>query len=337
MKIADAFTALVSGRDLKEKESEKVFYSLFSGAVSDAKAKSLLLLLAKKGEVADEVLGCLKALRSLEPPYPCRVSHLIDTCGTGGDNSHSINVSTLAALVIAGVGGTVAKHGNRGLSSKCGSSDLLESFGVKLDAPAKKMVRSIEKNGIGYFHAPHHHPIFSRMQPLRRALKTRTLFNLLGPLSNPLRPEYQLVGVSREKDFKLYMQVLKKMKAQALLCRSLDGLDEISIAAPTQYARIQKGKIKTGLIRPKTLGFKSARSQDMIGGSLAKNKKIALQVLKGKLHGPARDVVVLNAAAGLWICGKAKNLKEGIRQAAFSLDSGRAYNALMALKKASEK
>jgi anthranilate phosphoribosyltransferase len=335
MKLADAFVTLLAGKDLSERESQDVFYALFSGEVPEAKAKSLLLLLAQKGETAEEVTGCLKALRRLEPPYKASGASVMDTCGTGGDNSHSINVSTLAALVIAGAGGKVAKHGNRGLSSKCGSSDLLESFGVKLDASAKKMTASIRKNGLGYFHAPFHHPIFSRMQPLRRALKTRTLFNLLGPLCNPVRPKVQLVGVSRVKDFKLYVEVFKKLGTTALLCRGLDGLDEISVTGPTEIACIKKGKAQIGMIHPQELGIPKGHTKYFTGGHPVKNKHLAYKILTGKLKGPARDLVVLNAAAGLWIAGKAKNLKEGLRKAEASLDSGKAHRVLRALVKAS--
>lgn len=335
MKVSEAYVSLLSGQNLREKESQQIFHELFTGKIDALKAKTLLLLLAKKGETAEEVTGCLKALQKLEPAYRFQASHLMDTCGTGGDGSHSLNVSTLAALIIAGAGGKVAKHGNRGLSSKCGSSDLLESFGVQLEAPANAMIQSIRKNGIGYFHAPFHHPIFSKMQTLRRSLKTRTLFNLLGPLSNPVRPKFQLVGVSRAKDFKLYQQVLKNLGVQALVCHSTDGLDEISISAPTRIAHIHKGKIRQSLLTPQTLGFKKASKKSFTNKTPEQNKKMAKDLLTGKLKGPARDLVILNAGAGLWICGKTKNLKEGIQKAAHSLDSGKAYQALLGLKKAS--
>lgn len=335
MIIHETFSKLLSGKNLSEKESRAVFHDLFTGKIDSLKAKSLLLLLAKKGETAEEVTGCLKALRELEPPYKFSASRLMDTCGTGGDGSHSINVSTLAAIVIAGAGGKVAKHGNRGLTSQCGSSDLLEACGINLEASSKTITKSIQRNGIGYFHAPYHHPTFSQMQPIRRSIKTRTIFNLLGPLCNPVRPKFQLVGVGRDKDFKLFPEVLKNLGVEALVCQSQDGLDEISISAPTQIAQVKGGKIKVFTVSPEQFGFKTAKKSALKGGNAQKNKQIALKVLSGKLHGPVRDIVLFNAGAGLWISGKSKNLEEGILEAAESIDSGKALKALEGMKKAS--
>ncbi len=333
MKLSDAFSSLLRGKNLSETSAQKIFTELLNGNIPDLKAKSLLLLLAAKGETADEIIGCLKALRALEPGYRTRISPLVDTCGTGGGNQ-TLNISTLAALVIAGAGVKVAKHGNRGLSSKCGSSDLLEKFGVNLNAPARVMLRSIQKNNLGYFHAPYHHPIFSRLQPLRRTLKTRTIFNLLGPLTNPVRPTHQLIGVARENDFLLYIKILKRLNATALVCHSF-GLDEISTAAVTKIAFIKKGNVRQFLLHPKSYGFKPASTRHFKGGDSSYNRKVSERLLKGKLKGPVRDIVLLNAAAGLWISSKAKNLNQGIRLAEKSLDSGMAYKTLVDLKKIS--
>jgi anthranilate phosphoribosyltransferase len=187
---------LMARRSLSLADSRKAFTLLFSQSIPAMKAKSFLLLLAKKGETADELLGCLQAIRRLEKPIGPRIPGLMDTCGTGGDGRHTINISTLVALVIAGAGGKIAKHGNRAISSRSGSSDLMESFGIKLNAPPKKMIEAIRRSGLGYFHAPFYHPVFAKMQPLRQSLKKRTILNLLGPLVNPMRLDYQLVGVS---------------------------------------------------------------------------------------------------------------------------------------------
>jgi len=207
MRIEKSITRLLQRRNLTETEAYGVFGDLFDQKLTMPEAKALLLLLAEKGETVDEVRGCLNALRKREPVLRAPAGGVMDTCGTGGDGSHSINVSTLAAFVIAGAGGKVAKHGNRAVSSKSGSSDLMESFGIKLDAKPRRMIESISRNGIGYFHAPFYHPVFSKVQPLRKALGVRTIFNLLGPLVNPVKIRYQLVGVAKREFLDLYARI----------------------------------------------------------------------------------------------------------------------------------
>jgi len=191
--VEDHVARLISGKNLSEKESRGIFLAAFSQKIGFSEVKTVLLLLAKKGESAEEISGCLKALTELEPPRSTKLAGLIDTCGTGGDGSHSINVSTLAAIVAAGAGARVAKHGNRAITSRTGSSDLLEAFGVNLDAGPEKMIRAIRKYGIGYFHAPFYHPVFSRVQQLRRQIGVKTVFNYIGPLANPLKLEGQMI------------------------------------------------------------------------------------------------------------------------------------------------
>lgn len=338
MKISPVLIRLLQNRDLSKVEAKKLFLKVYRQEIPEAEAKALLLLLAKKGESAQEVLGCLNALQSMEKPVRVSIQGLMDTCGTGGDGKHSLNVSTLAALVIAGAGGKVAKHGNRGISSRCGSSDLMEAFGVKLDAPKARMVHALRRFGIGYFHAPFYHPIFSKMQPLRKKIKTRTIFNLLGPLANPLHVETQLVGVSSVKALKLYAEVLSASKVHsALVCHSRDGLDEISAQAPTQVAKIFKGRVIWGHIDPRRLGFKVSKRGMPKVASIRQSKVLSLKLLQNKLQGPARDTVVLNAAAGLWISGNAESLRRGIEMADRSIRSGKAYQALAGLREISRR
>lgn len=333
MKIESSLAKLLRGKDLAEKEGRPLFRSLFKGRLKQSQAKALLLLLARKGETVEELGNCLRALRSLEKPYPVSIPHLMDTCGTGGDRSHSINVSTLAALVIAGAGGKVAKHGNRALSSRSGSSDLMEALGVRLEAPRKRMLESIRRYGIGFFHAPLYHPLFARMQPLRRELKTRTIFNLLGPLANPLKIEARLVGVSKLGQVALYANVLGKQGIRrALVCHSADGLDEISPAAPTLTAWVEGGRVRYETIHPKRYGFRPVSQKAFRASTVRKNRALALRLLQGKLRGPMRDLVVINSAAGLVLCGVARDLHMGIRLAEDSLDSGRAFRALHGLR-----
>jgi anthranilate phosphoribosyltransferase len=326
-------TKLLLGTDLTLAESREFFSRLFTGAVPFTKAKSFLLLLAQKGETADELLGCLGALRALEKPVGPRIPGLMDTCGTGGDGRKTINISTLVALVIAGAGGKIAKHGNRAISSKSGSSDLMEAFGVKLDASPQKMIAAIKRSGLGYFHAPFFHPVFAAVQPLRKALKRPTILNLLGPLVNPMRLDHQLVGVSEKSLIPLYAKVLSKLgRKTALVCHSDDGMDEISTSVPTTVAWVTPDKVRMSVILPGIYGLKKASLKDLSVDSVKKSKLRAQKILAGKEKGPARDTVVLNAAFGLLLCGKARSVQEGIALAQKSIDSGKALKVLKQLK-----
>ncbi len=335
MEIRKSFLRLLAGKNLSESQSYQIFRDLFQQKISFHEAKALLLLMANRGETAEEVTGCLKALRSLEPPTRVPGLSLIDTCGTGGDGSNTLNVSTLSALVIAGAGGKVAKHGNRAVSSKCGSSDLLESFGVNLSAAKEKMIQSIRRFGIGYFHAPSHHPVFSRVQSLRKQLRVRTIFNLLGPLANPLQLDAHVLGVAKKNYVPLFAEVLSRTKLRrGLIVHSDDGLDEISISAPSNVVWVQNGKAGKITINPKNFGFSKSKGPNQ-GGDLKKNKALSQKLLQGRLKGRSRDIVVLNAAAGLVVLGCARNLTHGIKLAQESIDSGKAYQALQGLCKMS--
>jgi anthranilate phosphoribosyltransferase len=327
---------LLLGRSLTLADARKFFTLLFTDVIPFTKAKSFLLLLAQKGETAGELLGCLQALQALEKPIGPKIPGLMDTCGTGGDGRQTINISTLVALVIAGAGGKIAKHGNRAISSRSGSSDLMEAFGVKLDAAPRKMFSAIQTSGLGYFHAPFHHPVFGKMQPLRRALKRRTILNLLGPLVNPMRLDHQLVGVSEKRWIPLYAKVLSKMgRKTALVCHSNDGMDEISTSAPTAVAWVTPNKVRMDVIQPRTYGFRKASFKDLAVNSVKKSVSRAKNILAGKEKGPARDAVVLNAAYGLLLSGKARSVEEGIVFAEESIDSGSALKVLKKLKQRS--
>lgn len=324
---------LITGSSLSLKDARKAFTGLFTEALSFSKAKSFLLLLTQKGETSNELLGCLQALQALEKPIGPRIANLMDTCGTGGDGRQTINISTLVALVIAGAGGKIAKHGNRAISSKSGSSDLMESFGINLHTVPQKMIAALKRSGLGYFHAPVYHPVFSRMQPLRQALKRRTILNLLGPLVNPMRLDYQLVGVAQKRLVPLYAQVLSKLgRKAALVCHSTDGMDEISTSAPTTAAWVTPNRVRMSLIQPATLGLKKARPGDLSVDSVKKSRQKAENILSGKEQGPARDTIILNAAYGLLLCRKVRSIREGITLAKHSLDSGKALHVLKQLK-----
>ena len=333
IRLNRVLSQLITGRPLSASDARWTFTLLFKDALPFSLARSLLLLLAHKGETSGELLGCLQALQALEKKIGPRIPGLMDTCGTGGDGRHTINISTLVALVIAGAGGKIAKHGNRAISSKSGSSDLMEAFGVKLDASPRKMIRSIRQTGLGYFHAPAYHPVFARVQPLRRALKRRTILNLLGPLVNPMRLDHQLVGVSEKRLIPLYAKVLSKLgQNTALVCHSRDGMDEISTSSPTTAAWITPHRVRMSVIRPRHLGLKAASAHDLTVHSVRHSKLRAQAILNGTEKSPARDTVVLNAAFGLLICRKVKTVREGIALAQLSIDSGKAFHVLNQLK-----
>ncbi|MBI3313860.1 MAG: anthranilate phosphoribosyltransferase [Candidatus Omnitrophica bacterium] len=338
MQLQQDMVELLQKQKLSKSRSERIFHAMVLGKLSERISKSLLLILAYRGESVQEIEGCLQAIKKLEPPRRVAIKGLIDTCGTGGDQSHSINVSTLAALVMAGAGAKVAKHGNRSLSSKCGSSDLVEALGIRLDASPQKMRSAIKQCGIGYFHAPLYHPVFKKLQPLRKALRTRTIFNYLGPLINPVILDYQLIGVSKLSHIKIFAEILKKSKLRrALICSSEDGMDEISLSAPTRIAFVQKNRIQYQTWKPEQFSLKKAAKKHLEGGSVKANRAFAMKILTGKLHGPKRDIVILNSAAGLYTAGIAKNMRHGIRLAEQSIDSGRAYQALCGLRKKSNR
>lgn len=330
------FPSLLSGKSLRYPQAYAAFDSVFKGKLSTAAAKALLVLMARRGETADELLGCADALRKNEPQIKDRIPGLTDTCGTGGDNSQSFNISTLAAIVAAGAGCKIAKHGNRAFSSKCGSSDLMESFGIDLAAPAKKMTGAIRKTGLGYFHAPNYHPALAPLQAMRRGLKIKTLFNLLGPLANPMTLEAKLAGVPSRRNFDMFCEIFKKteIKRVLLVHSEKDGLDEISSSSPTRAAWIENGKTRIFTIDPRKHGLKPAPRGRLRCSSVAEYRKLALDILLGKEKGPLADTVLINAGAAIWVGGQAKDLEEGIEKARQALYSGSAYNILRGLIKA---
>lgn len=329
---------LFGGKNLSTKESKSIFLDLFRDRLPPAEARSLLLLLAQKGETAEEILGCLEAIRCLEPPRKTPFKNLMDTCGTGGDGQQSFNISTLAAVVIAGAGGRVAKHGNRAISSRCGSSDLMEGLGVRLEASPKRMLEAIERCGIGYFHAPFYHLVFRKVQPLRKKLGIKTIFNLMGPLLNPVRIQAQLTGVAQPRLLSIYAEVLKKTNFKnALVCHSRDGMDELSTRSLSDGILLRHGKLQKLKISPRSLKLRRTAFSSMKGGTVRENCRMAWKILKECERNPIRDLIVLNAGAGLWVSGQAKDLAEGIERAEISIDSRTAYQALNGLIEVSNK
>lgn len=325
---------LLRGQSLPQQKWEKLFTALFHGRLDPGDTKGLLLLLAEKGEEAPEMNGCLAALRRFEPPRRVSLPFLVDICGTGGDGTHTFNISTVSAFVIAAAGGYVAKHGNRAVSSRAGSSDLMESLGVRLDVPFSKMFRALHKCHLGYFHAPLYHPSFSKVQPIRRELGIRTIFNLLGPLVNPLEIDYQMIGAGNRAWLRPLAEALKTIRRKkAVVFRSLDGLDELSTRETNDILYVKGAKIWNLRLNPKRFAFSKARKNDYEGGDLKTNRRIALGILENRLRGPRQEVVLLNSGFALWLIGIASSVEEGVEKSRWVLRTGRAVDVLEGLRK----
>jgi anthranilate phosphoribosyltransferase len=301
-----------------------------SGEATPSQMGGLLMALRVRGETVDEITGAVTAMRAkmlrVEAP-----ADAIDVVGTGGDASGSYNISTCAAFIVAGAGVPVAKHGNRALSSRAGAADVLAALGVNIDLPPNEVGRCITEAGIGFMFAPAHHPAMKNVGPTRVELGTRTIFNLLGPLSNPAGVRRQMVGVFSRQWIEPIAQVLKNLgSASVWVVHGSDGLDEITISGPTYVAALENGSVRTFEITPEEAGLSRVKPEALRGGTADENARALSEVLKG-VKGPFRDVAMLNAAAGLIVAGRAKELKQGVALAAKSIDSGEAEGRLQRL------
>jgi anthranilate phosphoribosyltransferase len=291
---------------------------------------ALLMALRVRGETVDEITGAVTAMRDkmLRVAAP---ADAIDVVGTGGDASGSFNISTCAALIVAGAGVPVAKHGNRALSSRSGAADVLAALGVNIDLSPEGISRCIKQAGIGFMFAPAHHPAMKNVGPTRVELGTRTIFNLLGPLSNPAGVKRQMVGVFSRQWIEPLALVLKNLGSESVwVVHGSDGLDEITTAGPTYVAALENGTVRTFEITPEELGLERVKPAALQGGSAKENAQALVDVLKGK-GGALRDVAILNAAAALTVAGRAKDLKQGLALAQTSIDSGEAAGRLQRL------
>lgn len=328
---------LLLGQSVAPVNIEKIFLALFRGRLNPEEKKVLLLLLTKKGAEVVEVWGCVKALARLEPLRRVRLP-LIDVCGTGGDGRGTFNVSTVSSFVIAGAGGYVAKHGNRSVSSKVGSSDLMEALGIRVDFPFSRMLKVLHECHLGYFHAPLYHPSFSHVQRVRRELGIRTLFNLLGPLLNPLELRYQMIGISNPEWCEPVAKILQRLgRVKAAVVRSTDGLDELSTQETNDILLIEGAGMRRLRLDPRKFGFRGNRQADYQGGDLKTNREIALGILENRLRGPRQEIVLLNSGFALWLAGLASSIKEGIERSRWSLRTGRARDVLEALRRFTRK
>jgi anthranilate phosphoribosyltransferase len=312
--------------NLSAADAEQAMSAILEGQASTAQIAAFLVALRMKGETAEEVLGFARAMRSRSVRIEAAVNEepLLDTCGTGGDGAGTFNISTVAALVVAGAGVRVAKHGNRSLSSQCGSADILEALGVKIQVAPERMARAIREVGIGFLFAPALHPAMKHAQPARLEIKTRTVFNLLGPLTNPARATAQLVGAPSASAARLMARTLAALGLErGFVVHGSDGLDEITTTGETLALEVRSGSVTERILKPDDFGVPLARPEDLRGGGREENCRIARAILEGK-PGPHRDIVMVNAAAALVAAGKVPGFLEGMELAARSLDSGAA-------------
>src|SRR5438309_8313957 len=350
--ILDALHRLANhSESLNRAEARDVMAEVLSGKCTDAQIAALLIALRMKGETVEEIVGFAEAIRAAAAPLPiapaealavtgtgrealaeeCENDSLIDTSGTGGDASGTFNISTATALVTAGAGVRVAKHGNRSISSKCGSADVVEALGVNIQLSPERAAECLRKVGICFLYAPNLHPAMKQVQGVRRELRMRTMFNLLGPLTNPARASGQVVGVYSLELVEKLAEALSMLGVhRALVVHGLDGLDEITITGPTRIAEAREGSVRTYEVTPEEFGMARATLQEISGGDAQENANIIREILNGK-KSPHRDVVLLNSAAALVAAGRTEHLAEALPIAMRSIDSGAAAGRLAAL------
>jgi anthranilate phosphoribosyltransferase len=329
--IKQAIEKAINGRDLSRAESIDVMQSVMDGGATDAQIAALLTALRVKGESVDEITGFAMVMRQKAAVIKTKHKDVLDTCGTGGDKAGTFNISTTAAFVAAGAGIPVAKHGNRSVSSKCGSADVLEALGVAIELDAAHVSEELDTVDIGFMFAPLMHSAMKHVMPARREMGTRTVFNLLGPLTNPAAASVQVVGVYDSSLTEVVASVLRNLGTKrAFVVHGEDGLDEMTTTGRTVVSELRGENISTYMIEPEELSVSKADSSELKGGDAARNASILKDILRGK-KGPKRDIVLLNAAAGICAADQAESLEEGIRIAAGSIDSGAAYAKLTEL------
>jgi anthranilate phosphoribosyltransferase len=327
-----ALARLTAGESLSRGETEELFGRLMDGELSEPLKAALLVALRMKGEVAAEVCGAAGAMRRRVIVIPHTRARVVDTCGTGGDGRGTFNISTAAALVAAAAGLPVAKHGNRSVSSRSGSADVLAALGVRIEADAATAARALDELGIAFLFAPLLHPAMREVMPVRRELGVRTIFNLLGPLTNPAGARRQLIGVYAAHLVPLVGEVLAELGTDhALVVHGADGLDEITTTGPTRVAEVRAGEISAYEIAPEDLGLPRARLADLAGGSPEENAERMGRLLAGE-PGPLADVTAANAGAALYVGGLAADLVDGVARARAVLASGAAAEKLATLR-----
>jgi anthranilate phosphoribosyltransferase len=324
---------------LTRNEARAAMAEILNGQATDAQIAALLVALHMKGETVEEIVGFAQAIRAAATPLETEDGHaldlsgterdaLVDTCGTGGDTSGTFNISTATALVAAGAGVRVAKHGNRSVTSKCGSADVMEALGVKIDLPPSRIAACLEQTGIAFLYAPSLHSAMKHVQVVRRDLRLRTVFNLLGPLTNPAHASAQVVGVYSADLVEKLAEALSELGLRrALVVHGRDGLDEITITGPTLIAEVRNGQVRSYEVTPEEFGLRRASLSDIAGGDAQENAALIRRVLDGE-RSACRDVVLLNAAAALVAAGQMDTVQAGVPVAAYAIDSGHARQRL---------
>jgi anthranilate phosphoribosyltransferase len=323
--IQQALSRLLDGHSLSRAQARAVMDEIMSGEATPAQIGAFLVALRIKGETPDEIAGCAEAMREHVLPVRPERSDLVDTAGTGGDGAQTLNISTGAALVAAAAGAGVAKHGNRAVSSACGSADVLEALGFELELPPAHIARSIDELGFGFLFAPVHHPGFRHAAPVRRELATRTVFNVLGPLTNPAGARAQIVGVYAPELVRTIAEVLARLGARrAFVVHGAGGIDELSPSGPNLVCEVVDGTVREREIDPEELGVPRCAPEELRGGAPDENAAAIRRVLSGEGRGGARSAVLLNAAGAIAAAGHADDLRGGLALAAEALDSGAA-------------
>jgi anthranilate phosphoribosyltransferase len=341
--ILDVLHRIANHREsLSREEAREVMAEVLKGQCTDAQIAALLIALHMKGETVEEIVGFAEAIRAAAVPLELHDSSvldasgterdaLVDTCGTGGDTSGTFNISTATAFVVAGAGVRVAKHGNRSVTSKCGSADVMEALGVNIQLPIAQLAACLKKVGIAFFFAPAMHSAMKYVQTARRELRVRTIFNLLGPLTNPARATCQVVGVYSADLVEKLAEALSMLGLRrALVVHGSDGLDEITITGPTRVAEVREGRVRSYEITPEEFGLQRATLEDISGGDAEGNAALIRGVLSGQ-KSARRNVVILNAAAALVAAGRADHLRDAVPFASAAIDSGAAMEKLMKL------
>lgn len=330
--IKDLIKQLVNKKDLTDLQMQQVLREILSGTAETADIVAFLTSLNAKGETVKELTAAVNAMLKYVEPIIVDKPNILDTCGTGGDKKGTFNISTVTALVASGAGATVAKHGNRSVSSRCGSADILEALGVNINMDKAKIKKCLEEIGIAFLFAPNLHPAMRFVMPARKQIAQKTMFNILGPLINPARTANQLIGVYSREWTKPLAQVLHNLGAKhVLVVHGADGLDEVTTTDKTFVSEVKNGQLKDYQISPEDFGLKKAEFADLLGGSIAENVKIVQEVLAGR-KGSRRDIVLLNAGCAIYAADKADTISEGIRLAEQAIDSGAALKKLELLK-----
>ena len=333
--IREAISKVVDGENLSQEEAAATMNEIMSGDATPAQISCFITALRLKGETVDEITGCAKIMREKVTRIESQAKPLVDTCGTGGDGLHTFNISTTAAFVAAGAGLHVAKHGNRSVSSKSGSADVLKALGVNIEADAVTVARCVDEVGIGFLFAPMLHPAMKYAIGPRREIGIRTIFNILGPLTNPAGASSQVLGVYDPGLTETLANVLKNLGSEhVFVVHGSDGLDEMTVTDKTHVAELVDGEVKCYEIDPEDFGISKADISSLVGGAAEENAQITLDILNGD-KGPGRDIVLLNSAAAIVAGGLASNLAEGIQIAAQTIDSGKALEKLELLKEKS--